>query len=170
MKILVVIDMQVDFITGSLANKEGEKIVGKIKDKIDNYISNGDEVIFTQDTHPENYLNSQEGKKLPVEHCIRGTEGWRIVSQLRYNECIIFEKPTFGSLELAKYLSTLEDVEEIEFVGVCTDICVISNAMIVKAAMPEVTIKVDSSCCAGTTVENHENALKAMSMCQIDII
>lgn len=170
MKILVVIDMQVDFITGSLANKEGEKIVGKIKEKIENYKNSGNEVIFTQDTHPENYLKTQEGKKLPIEHCIRGTEGWRIVPELRYNECIIFEKPTFGSVELAKYLSTLEDVEEIEFVGVCTDICVISNVIIVKAKMPEVPIKVDSTCCAGTTIENHENALKAMSMCQIDII
>lgn len=161
--------MQVDFITGSLANAEGQKIVKNIKDKIDDYLSHGQMVVFTQDTHPANYLKTQEGRKLPVEHCIKGTEGWKIISELRYPECKTFEKPTFGSLEAAQYISTIKDIEEIEIVGVCTDICVISNAMILKAQMPEVAIRVDASCCAGTTIENHNNALMAMAMCQIEI-
>ena len=169
MKVLVVIDMQVDFITGSLANEEGQKIVQNVKNKIDEYIENHNTVVFTQDTHPANYLQTQEGRNLPVEHCIKGNEGWNIVPQLRYPQCKSFEKPTFGSIEMAQYTASLSNIEEIEIVGVCTDICVISNAMILKAAMPEIPIRVDANCCAGTTIENHDNALKAMAMCQIDI-
>ena len=170
MKVLIVIDMQVDFITGSLANKDGENIIPQLKKEIDKYLNDGQTVIFTKDTHCKEYLQTQEGKKLPVEHCIKGTKGWEIVPELHYPDCLIFEKPSFGSLNLSKYISEIKDVEDIELTGVCTDICVISNAMILKAQLPETPINVKASCCAGTTAENHQNALKAMDMCQINII
>ncbi|MBQ5400362.1 MAG: cysteine hydrolase [Treponema sp.] len=170
MKLLIVVDMQNDFIDGSLGILEAVAIVPKVAEKIKKYRDENCPVVFTRDTHGENYLKTMEGKNLPVVHCVKGSEGWKISSQLEVGESKIFDKPTFGSLALAKYVSGLENLEEIEIVGVCTDICVISNAILLKAAVPEVKITVDSSCCAGVTPRSHENALAAMKMCQINII
>lgn len=168
MKVLCVIDMQNDFIDGALGTKEAEAIVENAKAKIELYRKNGDTVIFTRDTHSEDYMNTQEGKNLPVPHCIKGSKGWEVSKKLDTASDKIIDKPTFGSFELAEYISTLADVDEIELIGLCTDICVISNAMILKARFTETPIKVDSSCCAGVTPESHTNALGAMKMCQID--
>lgn len=170
MRILCVIDMQNDFIDGALGTKEAVSILGAVKDKIKEYKSNGDLVVFTRDTHYENYMETREGKNLPVMHCIEGTTGHQIHSSLNTNNCEIIDKPTFGSIKLADAIKEAEELESIELVGLCTDICVISNALILKANFPEVRIIVDSSCCAGVTPESHENALKAMAMCQIEII
>lgn len=169
-KVLVVVDMQNDFIDGALGTKEAQDIVSNVYKKIEAYRSSGGIVVFTRDTHQWDYIYTAEGRKLPVEHCIEGTYGWYITSELDVlGDDIIINKPTFGSLELAEELSKY-DISSIELVGLCTDICVISNAMILKAKFPEVPIEVDSSCCAGVTSESHENALNAMKMCQIDII
>lgn len=168
MKVLCVIDMQNDFIDGALGTKEAEAIVENVKAKIELYRKNGDTVIFTRDTHSEDYMNTQEGKNLPVPHCIKGSKGWEVSEKLDTASDKIIDKPTFGSFELAEYISTLADVDEIELIGLCTDICVISNAMILKARFTETPIKVDSSCCAGVTPESHTNALGAMKMCQIN--
>jgi len=169
MKVLVVIDMQNDFIDGVLGTEEAVKIVDAVKAKIDKYLAAGDKVIYTQDTHADNYLQTQEGRKLPVVHCVKGTHGWEISPKVYVSGCPVIEKPTFGSFELAEAIAALEGVEQVELVGLCTDICVISNAMILKAKLPEVPIVVDASCCAGATVEGHYNALKAMKTCQIEI-
>ena len=169
--ILVVVDMQNDFIDGALGTKEAVTIVPKVEEKIRNFKGT---VLFTRDTHETWYLDTQEGKKLPVPHCIRDTEGWQIrreLDDLRKTEPI--NKETFGSTDLAADLVVMNIDDErgsITFVGLCTDICVISNALLAKAALPEVPITVDASCCAGVTPESHENALKAMEMCQIDIV
>lgn len=168
MKVLCVIDMQNDFIDGALGTKEAEAIVENVKAKIELYRKNGDTVIFTRDTHSEDYMNTQEGKNLPVPHCIKGSKGWEVSEKLDTASDKIIDKPTFGSFELAEHISTLADVDEIELIGLCTDICVISNAMILKARFTETPIKVDSSCCAGVTPESHANALSAMKMCQIN--
>lgn len=168
MKILVVVDMQNDFIDGALGTKEAVAIVPNVVEKIKKF--DGDKIIFTRDTHEDNYMETQEGKNLPVIHCIRGTKGWELnpeIEALRKEE--IFDKPSFGSMELASYLKKLDSVKSIEFVGLCTDICVISNVMITKAALPEVPVIVDASCCAGVTPESHKNALGAMKMCQVII-
>lgn len=168
-KVLLVIDMQNDFIDGALGTKEAVAIVDKVNEKIAAYRQSGGKVVFTRDTHFEDYLETQEGKKLPVKHCLKGTEGWEITSKIDTAGDMIIDKPTFGSLMLADYVEAL-NVDTIEIVGLCTDICVISNAMIIKAKFPEKVIKVDSSCCAGVTPESHSNALKAMEMCQIEIM
>ena len=168
MKVLVVVDMQNDFIDGALGTKEAVAIVPKVIEKIKNF--EGEKIIFTRDTHASNYLNTQEGKNLPVEHCIYGTPGWELhpeINVLKTEE--VFDKPSFGSMELGEYLKSFNAVDSITFVGLCTDICVISNVMIAKAALPEVPIIVDASCCAGVTPESHKNALNAMKMCQIII-
>ena len=167
---LVVIDMQNDFIDGALGTKEAQAIVKLVENKVEKALRAGDDVIFTQDTHYDTYLETAEGKKLPVPHCIYGTKGWEICPELKeYSEnAEIFEKPTFGSVKLVRYLAARE-YEEIEFVGLCTDICVISNVLLTKAVLPESNISVDASCCAGVTPESHENALNAMKMCQIEI-
>ena len=170
MKVLCVIDMQNDFIDGALGTNEAVAIVDNVKSKIDLYRKNGDAVIFTRDTHYENYMDTAEGKKLPVPHCIKDSSGWEISEKLDVSDSKIIDKPTFGSVELSQYVSAMKDVSEIEVVGLCTDICVISNVLLLKATMPEMTIKVDSACCAGVTAESHENALSAMKMCQIEII
>ncbi len=170
MKILCVIDMQNDFIDGALGTKEALAILDNVKAKIEAYKAKGDLVVFTRDTHYENYMETSEGKKLPVPHCIEGTDGHQIHSSLNTQDCEIIDKPTFGSLKLADAIKEAEELESIELVGLCTDICVISNALLLKANFPEVKISVDSSCCAGVTPESHENALKAMAMCQIEII
>ena len=167
MKVLCVIDMQNDFIDGALGTAEATAIVGKVRDKIDLYRKNGDIVIFTRDTHYDNYMQTAEGAKLPVPHCIKDSDGWQISSELTVGESTVIDKPTFGSVELATVISAIDNVEAIEVVGLCTDICVISNVLLLKANMPEVSISVDASCCAGVTPESHSNALSAMKMCQI---
>lgn len=171
MNYLLVIDMQNDFIDGALGTKEAKAIVPAVARKIEQYHQKGGIVIFTRDTHDAQYLQTQEGKKLPIPHCIRDTNGWQINSQLPMSEqdlCI--DKPTFGSTELVRFLVQQKDAETIEIIGLCTDICVISNAMLVKAALPEVPVSVDAACCAGVTPESHRTALSAMNACQIDII
>lgn len=171
-KILVVVDMQKDFIDGVLGTEEAEKIVDKVVEKI---VTFDGEVVFTRDTHFDNYMDTQEGKYLPVPHCNSGSIGWQLhenIAEVKPENAKIFDKNTFGSLELARYLSEVnekEGIEQITFVGVCTDICVISNAMLAKAYMPEVEIVVDARCCAGVTPDSHNNALEAMKMCQIII-
>lgn len=167
-RLLVVVDMQKDFIDGSLGTKEAQAIVPKVAEKIREYQNAGDQVVFTFDTHYENYLETQEGKRLPVKHCIKGTEGWELDKSLQDFKGEYFEKPSFGSRELAQWAEK-GDFSSIELVGLCTDICVISNALLIKAYLPETPVLVDSSCCAGVTPASHDNALEAMKMCQIDV-
>lgn len=171
MKLLVVVDMQKDFVDGALGTAQAQEIVKAVTDRVLKAKEDGYDLIFTMDTHEENYLETQEGKHLPVKHCIRGTEGWKLIPSLRPLTVgsRVIEKPTFGSTKLS-YLVSLEDYQEIELIGLCTDICVISNALLLKAAVPETTILVNASCCAGVTVQSHESALQAMKMCQIEII
>lgn len=174
-KLLIVVDMQNDFIGGALGTAEAQAIVENVNAKIQEYDAAGDLIIFTADTHTENYMDTQEGRNLPVPHCIKGTEGWEISSKLhRPEDSPVIEKGTFGSKDLGIMLMELERAgetpEAIELVGLCTDICVISNAMMVKAFLPEVPVRVDASCCAGVTPESHKNALEAMKMCQITIV
>jgi nicotinamidase-related amidase len=144
--------------------------VSNVKRKIEEYQKSDNTVIFTRDTHEDNYLQTQEGKKLPVPHCIKNTKGWEISSQLNTNDSIVINKPTFGSIELMNLVSVNYSDSEFELIGLCTDICVISNAMLIKTILPEVSVTVDTSCCAGVTPESHKNALNAMKMCQINII
>ena len=168
MKYLIVVDMQKDFIDGALGTKEAQAIVPNVRKKIEEFDG---EVIFTRDTHHKDYLSTQEGRNLPVEHCIEGTAGWEIDKSLQpFCKGLVVNKPTFGSMALAEEIWERGDAQEITLVGLCTDICVISNAMLLKAAMPEVPIIVDRACCAGVTPQSHENALEAMKMCQIEII
>ncbi len=167
MKYLIVVDMQNDFISGSLGSEQAKSIVQNVVEKVRSFDGT---VIFTQDTHDEKYLKTQEGKKLPVEHCIKGSVGHEICEELKPFVEFSVEKCTFGSLELPNIIKRgRSKVEEIELCGLCTDICVISNAMILKAAFPETRIVVDSSCCAGVTKESHETALNAMRAVQIEI-
>ncbi|MBE6639205.1 MAG: cysteine hydrolase [Ruminococcaceae bacterium] len=164
--VLLVIDMQNDFIDGALGTAEAIAIVDKVKKKIEKF---GGAVYYTRDTHPESYLETREGKHLPVPHCIKGSKGWQISEKLQGLRCDgIIDKPTFGSTELQDLLRK-EAPENITLVGLCTDICVISNAMLLKAALPEANITVDAECCAGVTPESHKRALLAMQMCQIQI-
>ena len=164
MKYLIVVDMQVDFITGSLGSNLAEAIVPNVVEKVKNFDG---KVIFTRDTHYADYMQTQEGKKLPVEHCIKDSDGWQICKELKPFVTDVVDKITFGSVDLPKMIT---DADEIELCGLCTDICVISNAMILKATYPEVKITVDSNCCAGVSVESHNTALDAMKAVQIDII
>ena len=168
-KILVVVDMQNDFIDGALGTAEAVAIVENVKARIREY--DPADVFVTMDTHAPDYLETQEGRNLPVEHCIKGTKGWQIRSDIAVllPDWHIYEKPTFGSVALAKDIAEIAAAEEIEIevLGLCTDICVVSNALMLKAYMPEVQISVDPSCCAGVTPESHEAALKTMQMCQI---
>ena len=167
-KLLIVIDMQNDFITGSLGSPQAQAILPNVKAKIEHYKKNEDKVIFTRDTHYDNYLSTQEGKFLPVRHCIEGTKGHMIADQLDTTDCELLDKPTFGSLELAKRASE-GDHDEIELCGLCTDICVVSNAIILKAQLPETKISVDPLCCAGVSEESHNAAILTMKMCQVVI-
>lgn len=181
MKVLVVVDMQNDFITGSLGTKEAKAIVPNVKKKIQEAARNGDILIYTRDTHFSNYLDTKEGKKLPVKHCIHGETGWRIPDELlppaTYEEAYIFDKYTFGHNALPSMLRKMImvdkdrfDCDEIELVGLCTDICVVSNALLMKSEFyNECEISVDATCCAGVTPETHEAALKTMEMCQINV-
>ena len=168
-KLLIVVDMQNDFVTGTLGSPQAQAILPNVKAKIESYKQNGDKVLFTRDTHYDNYLMTQEGKYLPVVHCVEGTEGHLIVEELNTDGCELFDKPTFGSLELAKQVAA-DNYDEIELCGLCTDICVISNAIILKAQLPETRITVDSTCCAGVTEESHKAALLTMKMCQVNVI
>ena len=181
MKVLVIVDMQNDFISGSLGTKEAVAIVDQVVQKIRN--ASDALVLFTLDTHQEDYLDTPEGQKLPVIHCLEGSDGWQIhqdvfnawnekkdrivVPELVNNS---FNKPVFGSVALVDFLkSQAETITEIELIGVCTDICVISNAIMIKNTLPHIKISVDSSCCAGVTPESHKEALNTMKMCQIDV-
>jgi len=167
MRYLIVVDMQVDFITGSLGSKLAEEIVPDVVEKVKSFEG---KVIFTRDTHFEDYMQTQEGKKLPVEHCIKDTAGWQICDELTPYAKEVVDKITFGSVDLPNMIKEYgEEIEEIELCGLCTDICVISNAMILKSAFPEVKITVDSKCCAGVGVESHKTALDAMKAVQIEI-
>lgn len=167
-KLLVVVDMQNDFIDGSLGSPEAQSIVENVKARIESYMQAGDDVVFTLDTHEADYLDTLEGKNLPVVHCVKGTPGWEINALLKDYPGKRFEKNTFGSVECAHYVA-VTGYDEIELIGLCTDICVISNALLMKATVPATPIKVNSSCCAGVTPESHRNALEAMKMCQIQI-
>lgn len=171
-KILIVIDMQNDFIDAALGTKEAVAIVEAVKDKIRSWIP-GD-IFATMDTHEEHYLDTQEGRNLPIRHCIKGTDGWQIrpdIAEL-LTDAKIYEKPTFGSVAMAQDLKKISENEEIELelIGLCTDICVVSNALLLKAMMPEVRISVDAACCAGVTPESHEMALNTMRSCQMNVI
>ena len=168
MKYLIVVDMQVDFITGSLGSKLAEEIVPNVVEKVKNFEG---KVIFTRDTHFADYLNTQEGNKLPVEHCIKDTSGWQICDELTPYVKEVVDIITFGSVNLPNMIKEYgEEIEEIELCGLCTDICVISNAMILKSSFPETKIVVDGKCCAGVSVESHKTALEAMKAVQIEII
>ncbi|MBP3322631.1 MAG: cysteine hydrolase [Clostridia bacterium] len=172
MNILVVVDMQNDFISGALGTAEAKLIVNGVKERAENFEGL---IFFTRDTHFEDYMNTQEGEKLPVPHCIKGTWGWEICDELKEisETTEICDKPTFGSVELMesiKELSLEEEIESITLLGLCTDICVISNAMLLKAALPETKIIVDGTLSAGVTPISHKNALEAMKMCQIEVI
>lgn len=177
MKVLIVVDMQNDFIDGALGTKEAVEILPKVVEKIKNFDG---QILYTRDTHEENYMDTQEGKYLPVPHCVRGTSGWQLnpqIEALRSGGSV--DKPTFGSVELGKLLKEQEEnlkadgksgIESITLIGLCTDICVISNALLIKAFLPEIPIFVDAACCAGVTPESHKNALEAMKVCQIQVI
>ena len=175
MKYLIVVDMQNDFIDGALGTPEAVAILPNVKSKINSYIENGDKIVYTRDTHYENYLETQEGQNLPVVHCVEYTDGWQINSEVYDYRGRIFDKPTFGLDDWMHQLTyndiiDVNELESIEIIGLCTDICVISNAMILKAQFYETPIYVDSACCAGVTPESHKNALEAMKMCQINVI
>ena len=164
-KTLIVIDMQNDFIDGALGTLEAVGIVPKVKAKIAEYAARGDEIIFTRDTHQKDYLSTNEGKHLPVEHCIEGTHGWEIASGVYKEGCRIINKPSFGYVGWGEF-----DFEEVELVGLCTDICVISNALLIKALFPEIKVGIAPECCAGVTPKSHEEAVNTMKMCQVDIL
>ncbi len=164
-KTLIVIDMQNDFVDGALGTSEAVAILPTVKAKIAEYIDRGDEVIYTRDTHQKGYLQTNEGKHLPVEHCIEGSSGWEIAPEVYVAGCEIVDKPSFGYTGWAN-----RDFEEVELIGLCTDICVISNALIIKALYPEIPVKVDPKCCAGVTPESHGAALTTMKMCQVDMV
>ncbi len=169
---LVVVDMQKDFVDGSLGTEEAVSIVPAVAEKIRSFDGG---IFVTYDTHFEDYLKSAEGSKLPVEHCVKGTPGWELDAQvakaLKDKEYIPVEKLTFGSVELPKLIAQSAGDEDfaVELVGLCTDICVVSNALILKANFPEIKISVSAPCCAGVTPESHKAALSVMKMCQIDV-
>ncbi len=168
MKYLIVVDMQNDFITGSLGSEHAEKIVPDVVKKVKNFAG---KVIFTRDTHFADYMQTQEGKKLPVQHCIKDTDGWQICDELKDYANDVVDKITFGSINLPEMLKDYGDeIDEIELCGLCTDICVISNAIILKANFPETKIIIDGKCCAGVSAESHKTALEAMKAVQIEII
>lgn len=170
-KILIVVDMQKDFVDGSLGSKDAEEIVPAVVKKAKEFDGR---VIFTKDTHFENYMDTQEGHLLPVPHCIKGTDGWKLIPELETiaveRDADVYEKITFGCPELAEDLveaNKKNPIESVELVGLCTDICVVSNALLIKAFLPEIPVSVDSACAAGVTKEKHEAALETMRSCQI---
>ena len=168
MKYLIVVDMQKDFITGSLGSEDAQKIVPYVVEKVKAFDG---KVVFTRDTHFADYMSTQEGKKLPVMHCIKDTDGWQICDELKDYANDVVDKITFGSVDLPGIVKDYGDeIDEIELCGLCTDICVISNAMILKSTFPETKIVVDSKCCAGVSVESHNIALDAMKAVQIEVL
>ena len=175
-KVLIIVDMQNDFISGSLKSEDAFKIIPNIVSKIKEYQKNNNLIIVTQDTHDENYLNTQEGRNLPIPHCLKNSFGHEIQKDIKealQDDFLVFEKKCFGSLELANWLKDYYNYHpdlEIELVGVCTDICVISNAILIKNFLSEVKVIVDSKCCSSVTLKSHNNALEAMKMCQIIVI
>ena len=169
--ILIVVDMQNDFIDGALGSPHATAILPKVKEKIKSFRG---EIIFTRDTHGSDYLQTREGRYLPIPHCIKDTDGWQIHRELAdlLTDRIV-DKPTFGSMALVtELMQTNEEtpIKSITLIGLCTDICIISNAMLLKAALPEVNILIDASCCAGVTTESHDTALRAMEACQILVV
>lgn len=178
MDVLVVVDMQNDFVSGALGTPEAGDIVPYVVGRVVDGVNRGERILFTRDTHGPDYLKTQEGKKLPVPHCIRGSEGWEIIPQLQEYAQHPIDKPTFGSRYLGALLKAQDEdlrrqgkagVEKVTLIGVCTDICVLSNALVVKAFLPEAEILVDASCCAGVTPQSHRTALEAMKACQITV-
>lgn len=178
MDVLVVVDMQNDFVSGALGTAEAREIVPHVVGRVVDGVNRGEEILFTRDTHQENYMDTQEGRRLPVPHCMQGTEGWEIIEQLREYAQHPIDKPTFGSRDLGALLKVRDEdlrkqgkpgVKRVTFIGLCTDICVISNALLAKAFLPEAEIAVDAACCAGVTPESHRNALEAMKVCQITV-
>lgn len=170
---LIVVDMQNDFVSGSLGTPEAQAIVGAVARRAEEFEG---AVVFTKDTHGEDYLQTQEGSNLPVVHCVRDTPGWELVEELErvraQRDALVFDKPSFGSLDLAAWLVEQNDVEpidSIELVGLCTDICVVSNALLIKANLPEVPLRVEAALCAGVTPQSHRAALDTMRSCQVDI-
>ena len=175
MKLLVVVDMQNDFIDGALGSPEAQAIVPAVAEKVRKHAEGGEPILYTKDTHYDWYLQSQEGRKLPVPHCIYGTKGHQLHPDIHISGSYYADKLTFGLADIGEIVERIAKdrdvvIDEIELVGLCTDICVISNAMLLKAYFPEMPIIVDSKCCAGVTPASHENALNAMKMCHIDII
>ncbi len=167
--VLIVVDMQVDFVSGALGTKEAQAVLPHVVDKVKSFSG---KLVFTRDTHSPDYLTTQEGTMLPIAHCIKDTEGWQLAGELKElaKGQDIIDKPAFGSLELAEHIKTLhqqQPINRITLVGLCTDICVLSNALILKAALPEVSVHVDAACCAGASPEGHETALKALKPCQV---
>lgn len=178
MDVLIVVDMQNDFVTGALGSPEAVEIVPRVVQRVQEGVEKGETVLFTRDTHGADYAGTQEGRKLPVAHCIKGSEGWEIIPQLRPYAPHPIDKPTFGSQALGALLLARDEdlrkqgkpgVEKVTFLGVCTDICVISNALLVKAFLPEAEIVVEADCCAGVTPESHRTALETMKACQITV-
>ena len=171
MDILVVVDMQNDFIDGALGSPEAPGIVDGINELVKGFSG---KIIFTRDTHTDDYMDTQEGRKLPVAHCIKNTHGWQITDGIAIPaDAEIIDKPTFGSVALAEMLTELDKTDKIgtvELVGLCTDICVISNAMLIKAALPEITVRVRGDLCRGVTTASHDTALAAMRACQIEVV
>ncbi len=168
-RLAVVIDMQRDFISGALGTPEASVAAERIAERLKTLRSRGTEIVYTQDTHGEDYAKTQEGRRLPVAHCLEGSEGWQILPSLYIPGSKIFRKSAYGSPELAAYVAE-EGFDEVELLGVCTDICVISNALLIRAFSPETRVAVNAACCAGATPEGHENALRAMAVCHVDII
>lgn len=169
-KILIVIDVQNDFVTGSLGTPEAQAVVPNIVKKVEEYRSRDDVIIFTTDTHYDDYLETPEGKKLPVSHCIVGTSGYEIIPELNVELSTmekIYPKNTFGYRWNISHWICCYDVE---IIGVCTDICVVTNALVLKTHYPDIEITVDASCCAGTSLEKHKAALEVMKSCQINVI
>ena len=173
-KVLIVVDMQKDFVNGSLGTKEAEAIVPLVAEKVKKFDG---EVIFTRDTHDENYMDTQEGKFLPVPHCVKGTDGWQLIPELEElkerKNAKCYDKLTFGCTALAEDIKKQYDsreIEAVELIGLCTDICVVSNALLIKAFVPELPVFVDAGCCAGVTPQKHEAALETMRSCQIQVL
>lgn len=169
--ILVVVDMQNDFIDGSLGSAEARAVVRPAVEKIEKCKREGVRILVTMDTHGENYLSTQEGRRLPVPHCVKGTHGWRLNGEIAaaVAGCKVYEKTTFASADLLRDLVAMRP-ERVELIGLCTDICVVSNALGVKAVLPETCVVVDASCCAGVTPRSHDAAVQTMKSCQIDVI
>ena len=170
--ILLVIDMQTDFVDGALGSAEAVAIIPNVLREIAKFDKSN--IIATRDTHPESYMQTREGKHLPVPHCIKGTDGWQIHPAIApaIDGCLVIDKPTFGSTALCEHIVKIAKDEEISvtLVGLCTDICVVSNAMLIKAALPEIEVTVVADACAGVTPDTHTAALTTMKMCQINVI